>query len=198
MRPIPLPARTSKYWVAAALIVAVIVLPGCAAHQFRQVSCQQSRQSIFVLEAQAVPSATLIPCMGRLPLGWSYGGSDVGSGLVSFWFDSDRAGPHAIEVTMTRTCDTAGASEVYLKAPPPGLHRYEAPAERHPSGTVNYFVFPGGCVTYRFGFTRRSWPDLYADADRALGFTPRLLYVNSLHEDSGLTLCGAKAPPCAG
>ena len=99
---------------------------------------------------------------------------------------------------MTRACAMAGASEVYLKAAPPGLHRYEAPAERHPNATVNYFVFSGGCVTYRFGFTRRSWPDLYVDADRALGFTPRLLYVNSLHEDSGLTLCGAKAPPCGG
>jgi hypothetical protein len=179
-------------------LVVVFVIPGCAVRHYRQVSCDQSRQSIFVLEAQAVPSATLIPCMVALPLGWSYGGSDVGTGLVRFWFDSDRAGPRAIQVLMTRSCDVSGASEVRLSAPPPGLRRYEEPARQHPNETITYFVFPGGCVTYRLSFNQQSWPQLFVEADRALGFTPRSLYVNSLREQSGLTLCGATAPHCSG
>jgi hypothetical protein len=176
--------------------LALVVVAGCAVRQYRQVSCDQSRQSIFVLAAQAVPSATLIPCMGALPLGWTYGGSDVETGLVRFWFDSDRAGPRAIEVLMTRTCDVSGASEIPLRAPPPGLRRYQKPAGQHPNETISYFVFPGGCVRYRFTFNQQSWPQLFLEADRALGFTPRSFYVNSIREQSGLTLCGANAPHC--
>ena len=186
--------RTSG--IAGALVA--VLLTGCAAHHYRQVSCAVSRQNIFVLEAQAVPSATLIPCMGDLSVGWSYAGSDVRSGLVQFWFDSDRAGRHAIEVTMTSGCDVSAAAEIPLEHPPPGLRRYEDPAARHPNATISYFVFPGGCVTYRFSFTRQAWPGLYEDADRALGFTARSVYVDSLRQDSGLTLCGPGAPPCPG
>ena len=99
---------------------------------------------------------------------------------------------------MTRSCDVAKASQIPLSAPPPGLRRYEEPAGQHPNETITYFVFPGGCVTYHFSFNREAWPQLFVEADRALGFTPRSLYVNSIRDRSGLTLCGANAPPCLG
>jgi hypothetical protein len=184
--------------MAVTLPVTLVLVPGCAVRQYRQVSCDQSRQSIFVLEAQAVPSATLIPCMGLLPPGWTYGGSDVGTGLARFWFDSDRVGPRAIEVLMTPTCDVSRAPKIPLDAPPPGLRRYQERATQQQNSTITYFVFPGGCVTYRFSFTRETWPLLFDEADRALGFKPRSLYVNSIREQSGLTLCGANAPRCPG
>ena len=43
----------------------------------------------------------------------------------------------------------------------------------HPDATVRRYVFPGGCVTTTFAFTRTSAPALMHEADRFLAFTPR-------------------------
>ena len=56
----------------------------------------------MILAAQAVPSAAMLPCIAALPSGWSIGGADIASGHARFWLDSDRAGPAAITVTLTR------------------------------------------------------------------------------------------------
>jgi hypothetical protein len=192
---------TAGAWgqIAAAILAASVVVGGCAASHYQQVSCSgTSRQSIFLLEAQAVPSATLIPCILPLPGGWSYGGSQVRSGLARFWLHSDRAGTHAAELRLTRVCNLAGATEIPLRSPPAGLRGYEQPITRQPPATVRYFVFPGGCVTERLAFTRQSAPVLYDQADQFLGFSPRSVYVHGVHNDEGLTLCGAGAPPCPG
>ena len=104
-------AGVARAWgrIAVAVVASGMVVSGCAASHYQQVSCSgRSRQSIFLLEAQAVPSATLIPCILPLPGGWSYGGSQVRSGLAQFWLDSDRAGTHAAEVRLTRACDLQG------------------------------------------------------------------------------------------
>jgi len=185
--------------IAVAMVACTLVVAGCAASHYQQVSCSaMSRQSIFLLEAQAVPSATLIPCILPLPGGWSYGGFQVRSGLARFWLNSDRAGSHAAEVRLTPACDLAGATEISLRSPPAGLRGYEQPAARQPPSTLRYFVFPGGCVTERLSFTRQSAPALYDQADQFLGFTPRTVYVDGVRDDEGLTLCGAQAPPCPG
>jgi hypothetical protein len=185
--------------ITVAMVACTLVVASCAAGHYQQVSCSaMSRQSIFLLEAQAVPSATLIPCVLPLPGGWSYGGSQVRSGLARFWLDSDRAGTRAAEVGLTRACDLAGATEIPLRSPPAGLRGYERPAARQPRASVRYFVFTGGCVTERFSFTRQSAPALYDQADQFLGFTPRSVYVRGVRDDEGLTLCGAEAPPCPG
>src|SRR6266581_5396814 len=63
----------------------------------------------MILMAQAVPSATSLPCLADLPSGWNVGGSDILSGRAHFLLNSDRAGNSAVTVTLTRTCDTAGA-----------------------------------------------------------------------------------------
>jgi hypothetical protein len=194
-------AGATRAWrrLAVAVVVGSVVVSGCAASHYQHVACSGlSRQSIFLLEAQAVPSATLIPCILPLPGGWSYGGSQVRSGLARFWLDSDRAGTQAAEVRLTRACDVAGATEFFLRSPPAGLRGYEEPTGRQPPASVRYFVFTGGCVTERLSFTRQSAPALFDQADQFLGFTPRSVYVHGVRDDEGLTLCGAEAPPCPG
>jgi hypothetical protein len=186
--------------VAAAVVAGTVVVSGCVASQYQRVSCtSRSRQSIFVLEAQAVPSATLMPCTNPLPGGWSVGGFEVRSGLTRFWLDSDRAGARAAEVRLTSSCDVAGATQL----PPtsrgwPPVQRYEAPATQQPPATVRYYLFIGGCVTYRLAFSRQSAPALFDQADQFLGFTTRSRYVQGVRNNQGLTLCGTGAPPCSG
>ena len=69
---------------------------------------------------------------------------------------------------------------------------------QQPPATVHYYLFTGGCVTYRLAFSRQSAPELVDQADQALGFTTRSRYVNGVRNKQRLTLCGAGAPPCPG
>jgi hypothetical protein len=181
-----------------ALSVFAVMSSACAASRYHQVSCEASPQSIFLLEAQAVPSATLIPCITWMPLGWSYGGSDVSSRVARFWLNSDRVGTHAVEVALTGSCDLSRAQETSLENNPANLRLFEEPIAEEHGATVRHYAFEGGCVTYRFRFTRRSMPTIFQEADHFLGFTPRSVYVDGVREDEGLTLCGAGAPPCPG
>jgi hypothetical protein len=176
----------------------VAVLPGCGARPHEQIACKGRDSAIFLLEAQAVPSATLIPCFYPLPVGWKYGQSEVRSGFVSAWLDSDRAGVHAVRVILTRACDVSRANRVRLAHAPRDLVRYDEPSALHPHSSLSYFRFPGGCVRYQFSFTRQAAPAIFQQADDFLGFTRRSVYVNSLRDQEGLTLCGAEAPPCPG
>lgn len=188
--------RRGSVGLAAALALGSTA---CTAGHYAQVSCEGvHRQSIFILAAEAVPSATFIPCIEPLPAGWTYAGSEVRSGWVRFWLDSDRAGARAVEVTMTSDCDLAGSVEVALDGGPAGLRLFEGSAADRPDSTVRHYVFPGGCVTSTMSFTPTSAPSIFEEADRLIGFTPRSVYAEGIRNDEGLTLCGADAPPCPG
>jgi hypothetical protein len=163
------------------------------------VQCSRPGSPILVLAAQSVPEATLIPCVNAFPSGWSPGGSEIVDGRITFWLNSDRAGVHALEVDLTRSCDFSGAVEV---APAPdeiGTRRYEEPISLRPSYSGNrYYLFSGGCITYRYRFGPGASTTLALEADEALSFIPRAVVVAAVEHDLGLSLCGVGAPPCAG
>jgi hypothetical protein len=84
MRPRRPRTATTRTLIAAAVVA--VVISGCGTRHYNQVSCTPSRQAIFLLEAQAIPSATLIPCIlpfrgagataaPRSDPGWSGSGS---------------------------------------------------------------------------------------------------------------------------
>ncbi len=147
----------------------------------------------MILSAQAVPSAATLPCIAALPSGWSIGGADIASGKVSLWLDSDRAGPAAITVTLTATCNTSGAKQI--PSDRPGMRRFEHPLSLNPQfSDIRYYTFPGGCVTYRFNFTPGASPVLASAADSALSFQPRSVLVEFVRRSEGLALCGRGAP----
>jgi hypothetical protein len=150
----------------------------------------------MILSAQAVPSASMLPCLAALPTGWSTGGVDISSGKVSLWLDSDRAGPRAITVTLTAACDTSGAHQI--PSDQPGTRRYEQPLGLTPRfSDLRFYSFPGGCVTYRFRFAPGVSPVLAGPAGTALAFMPRSRLVSYVRHTEGLALCGRGAP-CAG
>jgi hypothetical protein len=149
-----------------------------------------------ILSAQAVPSAAMLPCIAALPSGWSVGGADIASGKVRLWLDSDRAGRHAITVTLTAACDTADAHQI--PSDRPGLRRYEHVTSLTPQFTaLRLYTFPGGCATYRFNFTPGTSPVLADAADSALSFQPRSALVEFIQRTEGLALCGRGAA-CSG
>jgi hypothetical protein len=147
----------------------------------------------MILSAQAVPSAALLPCIAALPTGWSTGDADITSGHTRFWLDSDRAGPHAITVTLTAACDTTGAQQI--RSDHPGTRRFEHPLSRQPHfASLRFYTFPGGCVTYQFSFAPGASPTLAGAFDSALSFQPRSVLVDFIRRTEGLALCGRGAP----
>ena len=146
----------------------------------------------MILSAQAVPSAALLPCIAALPSGWSIGGADIASGKTSLWLDSDRAGPRAVTVTLTATCDTTGAQQI--PSDQPAMRRFEHPLSLTPQFSgLRFYTFPGGCATYRFSFAPGASPVLAGAAGSALSFQPRPVLVDFVRRTEGLALCGRGA-----
>ena len=195
-------ARSSVTWIA--VTVAAVLLGACSSsgsttlEDAKQIDCRGS--DALLLAFQAVPSATYVPCITAIPVGWSFGGSQIRNGRVQFWLNSDRAGWHAAEVTLEPACDTSAAVKTSTTAPPePGISRFEQPISLPPRFVLDRFdVFAGGCVTYHYDFQRGASSLLVFEVDQALSFFTRTLAVRKVKEQIGMTLCGAEAPPCPG
>jgi hypothetical protein len=178
---------------------AAMLVPACGGVYPQEPTCGAKNANALILMAQAVPSATLVPCIAEFPSGWFYDGSRIGSGSAQFWLNSDRAGFHALEVTLTESCDVSKAVEITAGSNQPGVRVYEEPISLPPTFRVNrYLRFEGGCVTNVFQFSTGASATLALEAQQALSFVSRSVLVNREKEESGLTLCGAEAPPCPG
>jgi hypothetical protein len=175
--------------------VAVLALSACSTHLDRAYIpfCPEVSEggSALILMAQSVPTATFIPCIAAFPAGWSFGGEDIRSGRSEFWLDSDRAGSQAVTVSLTMTCDVAGAVPVPAAPSEVGLRRYERPTSLPPQyAGSRYYLFPGGCVTYRFAFAAGSSFGPALEVTDALRFIARSEGVRALAA-VGIRLCGA-------
>jgi hypothetical protein len=180
-----------------ALTLLSLLLTGCgqAFHDASVPLCPGPDRdaSVLFLMAQSIPSAAYVPCISDLPGGWTFGGERIRNGHSEFWLDSDRAGFRALTVFLTAACDTSKAVEVPPEAGEPPMKRYEEPTALPPSFSGNrYYLFPGGCVTYRFSFVQGATFAQAVEATEALTFVSRALGVRELAKD-GLVLCGRGA-----
>jgi hypothetical protein len=183
--------------IAFAAAVLASLVPGCASSQSALPECTATDEPILILTAQAVPSATRLPCISTLPAGWGFGGWLIRSDLARFWLDSDVAGYHAVEMDLTADCDTSEAVEVPPSPDEAGTRVFEEPASLPPrfSGR-RYVVFPGGCLTTVYRFAPNAPATLALEADAAVGLLARSVIVREVRDEFGLSLCGAGAPPC--
>ena len=163
--------------------VACLALAGCAQPVSggflnpRQPVCRyQGRQAttLVVLMAQAVPTASQLPCIELLPAGWSVSDIFVRNGRARFSLDSDRVGAHAVQVVLERFCTLGNVTRV--PSDHPGTRRYQEVISIEPGrryrGAV-YYVFPGGCVTYRLDFRSDEQARPLTEVSLALGFITR-------------------------
>jgi tRNA A-37 threonylcarbamoyl transferase component Bud32 len=123
------------------------------------------------LMAQSVPSASQVPCVQVMPVGWSVAEVAVNNGRSLITLDHDRAGKRALVVRLTSSCDVTGAVEVTSEQP--GARRYLR-IERNNAefSATRAYVFPGGCVTARF-IAPAAHQQLASQTSSALGFTTR-------------------------
>jgi tRNA A-37 threonylcarbamoyl transferase component Bud32/membrane-associated phospholipid phosphatase len=183
--------------LAAGLVVSLVVAVGGTVYlltpdqDFEIFPPTCRAQTTTVLMAQAVPTATAVPCIEALPTGLSFAGAIARNGEARFWLDSDRAGERAVTVTLAGSCDTSNARPVATDEA--GTERFDndpaAPSDG--SGPDSFYRLPGGCVSYDYSARARADPKFTADADGALGFLARNDLVAYVHEQSGQALCGA-------
>ena len=135
------------------------------------------------LQAQAVPSATFVPCVGALPAGWTLANVAVNKGRSVLTFDVDQAGPGAVEMRLTAACTTADTAEV--RSEHPGVRRYER-TERTSGAfaAVRYDRFAGGCVISRLHSATDLEGRFATELPNVLAFTSRAELENELRTRS--------------
>jgi hypothetical protein len=123
------------------------------------------------VQAQAVPSASLVPCVRTLPVGWSVTNVAVNDGRSVITLAHDQTGGDAMVARLTAGCDVGQAAE--QASGQPGVRRYQL-VERQGSdfSAVGFDVFPGGCVTTRIRALASSKAEVTAAAPGILGFIP--------------------------
>ena len=135
------------------------------------------------LEAQAVPSASLVPCVRFLPVGWNVAEVAVNNGRSLITLNHDRAGDRALVVRLTAACEVNGAVEG--PSATTGVRHYQR--IESPTGqftAVWYDRFPGGCVTSRLHLTTDPNGEFAAQAPQVLGFTTRAALAEALSQRS--------------
>ena len=134
------------------------------------------------LQAQSVPSASLVPCVELLP-GWRMLGANARNGWSEFTLNHDQAGNRAMVVRLTPTCDPAGATE--MPSQRPGVRHYERTERRTNRFTATWYdQFPGGCVTSQLDSTSDLDGTFATQAPRVLGFVTRQALQQALAERS--------------
>jgi hypothetical protein len=151
----------------------------------KQPSCETSDPLILV--AQSVPSASLLPCVDFLPVGWSFSTMDVVDGRTKMFLNSDRGGFRALEVTLLPRCDTTG-TEVEV-SDQPATRKFEKVILRQDRyiGT-RYYTFRGGCVTYDFDFVGAGGSGIAEEVSLGLDLFPRETLSSELNEQTGFEL----------
>ncbi|MFW3171768.1 hypothetical protein [Geodermatophilus sp. CPCC 206100] len=136
-----------------------------------------------LLMAQSVPTATRVPCIRGLPLGWHFSGLEARNGQAAFSLDSDRDGEHAIEVLLTADCDTEGATEI--RSDRDGMQRLERVTEVTPQYLGRrFYLFTGGCMTMTFTLSGDNRGEPLALATQGIGVLRRDELDDQVREES--------------
>jgi hypothetical protein len=137
------------------------------------------------LMAQSVPSASMVPCVRFLPVGWSVEDVAVNDGRSVLALDHDRAGDRALVMRLAAACDPGGAVEGPSAT---GGVRHFQRIESSTGGEFRatwYDQFPGGCVTSRLRLTTDPNGEFAAQAPHVLGFATREGLRAALDQRSG-------------
>jgi hypothetical protein len=174
-----------------ALALAVCCLSACGTsgntYGYRPPTCASEEEASngVVLMAQSVPTASWIPCLRRaLPGDWTFSYLDAHNGSAVFVIKSMHSA-EPVAVNLTRTCDTAGATEVPTDRE--GLRRLErvTTVSPHYMGR-RFYVFDGGCITVVFNLEGGENPsEALALATDSVGVVSRAFLQDQVREESG-------------
>jgi tRNA A-37 threonylcarbamoyl transferase component Bud32/membrane-associated phospholipid phosphatase len=195
-RPIKVQRWTLRRVVSALITAILLVLLALNAAQLSGIR-ENTRSPVNVvaacdemepmwLQAQAVQTAQLVPCVASLPVGWSFGQLTVNDGRSTISVNHDRAGSKAIDLRFAGSCDVSRATEV--AADVPGARRFELrPVDGSTTILTWYEEFQGGCATVRLSSHNAASEviaDVSSQASRVIRFVPRADLARALDERS--------------
>jgi hypothetical protein len=171
--------------LAVLTLGAAAVLTGCSSAGDPVPGCGDPLRLAVV--AQSVPSASYLPCIRDLQPGWTTSGFAPAQDGTRFLLNSDRSPGQPVTVRFTAACQVSRASPSPARAP--GVLTYTRLDSIRPrfAGRL-YDVFPGGCVTYTFGFSHGSQIELLEQFERAVGLYPRQQLRLVLKQELGVEL----------
>jgi hypothetical protein len=136
--------------LTAAVVVLASLATGCEAiHANERPVCRYAGPT--VLMAEAVPTASMIPCVRSLPVGWHFGSFRAGTDGTGFSLDSDVAGKGALLVDLSTRCTTSGFRPVASDEPSTRSFVLDAPTRSASTASRTQdriYAFAGGCVRY--------------------------------------------------
>jgi hypothetical protein len=138
------------------------------------------------LQAQAVPTAELVPCVASLPVGWSFGLMTVNNGRSTITVDHDRAGAKALELRFAESCATGGVTEVGSDVP--ASQRFERRQDEDADRILTWYErYEGGCTTVQLSSDITA-PEVVEEITRqarqVIGFVTRTEFAALLDERS--------------
>ena len=196
-RPRPIKVQRWTLRRVAVALAATVLAVVLALNSTRLFSNENTRTPVHVdascdemepmwLQAQAVQTAQLIPCVESLPVGWSFRALTVNNGRSTITVDHDRAGAAAIELRFAESCDTNGATEVTGDVD--GARRYESgPVEDTDTVLTWYEAFEGGCATIQLNSRTAASEvvdEVTTQASQVIGFVSRADLAQALDERS--------------
>ncbi len=164
-------ATTFRRLLAALAFLVVVMATGCSVkYTLPPPHCRQEGSGLIV--AQSVPTASQIPCLDDLPTGWTYGSIVINERHTVITLDSDRVGEGAAVLRLDESCDTSAA--VSSPSDQPAAERFDEIERLRPGLRARqYYVFPGGCVWWTFGFDSGTSATAAVAVDDALVLVPR-------------------------
>jgi membrane-associated phospholipid phosphatase len=151
---------------------------------------------LMILMAQSAPGASVLPCVAALPTGVEVDHVRVNQDGTHFRLTAGGDGPQ-VDVTLLRLVDCALAGTEEVPSDEPGTQRFEAAQPRAGEPLVRSYRAGAVCIIYRYDLGTQG-AAIMPLVDAALAFQPRAPLVQEIEHRSGLVLCGAGAPPCAG
>jgi hypothetical protein len=129
------------------------------------------RSSPMTLMAESVPSASLIPCVSSLPVGWSFITFIADERHASFALEREIDEGGLAEIGLHRRCDTTGF--VRQETDRSDVDEF-ARISADPPRSAWLFVFDGGCASVRVALPSGKPSIAPGDAVHdAIGFVPR-------------------------
>ena len=93
-------------------------------------------------------SATLIPCVRTLPVGWAFGAFETHEDTALFRLQADGGDGGIVDVELRPGCGDP-VPGVVTETDEPGTELTQEIASRSPYRATWIYVFEGGCARYR-------------------------------------------------
>ena len=142
-----------RSWLRLVLLAGVLALlaTACSVEETMPFPhCLEGGSALIV--AQSVPNADFVPCLNRLPAGWSKTSVQIDQDGTTIGFDSDRAGEGAAHLHFADTC-AIGEDAVLVPSDKEDSSRFDRLERLQPGfREQRYYVFLGGCVWWEFDF----------------------------------------------